>query len=220
MSNRTLPLTDALYNYILSVSLRESGVMQELREVTAKLKNHEMQISPEQAQFMSFLAELIGAKKTLEIGTFTGYSALAVALSLPDDGLLIACDINEEWTSIAQQYWKKAGVDQKIKLKLAPALETLNDLINQNEENSFDFAFIDADKPSYIDYYERTLQLLRPGGLMILDNVLLNGSVADENNQDLATNIMRELNKNILYDARVSISMLPISDGITLVRKR
>lgn len=179
-----------------------------------------MQISPEQGQFMRLLIEILGAKKTLDIGTFTGYSALCVALSLPKDGKVIACDTNVEWTNMAQQCWGEAGVSHKIDLKLAPALQTLDKLLEDGERNTFDFAFIDADKQNYISYYERSLALLRTGGLIAIDNVLWGGQVADPAIHDSDTVIIRELNAKLLMDDRVTISMLTIGDGLTLARKR
>ena len=220
MATKTLNLTDELYEYMLNTSLRESSVLQELRRETSTLSNSIMQISPEQGQFMRFLVELIGAEKTLEIGTFTGYSALSAALALPEDGQVIACDINTEWTEIAKKYWKKAGVDRKISLKLAPAEETLRALISSKQSNSFDFAFIDADKTSYDTYYELCLVLLRKGGLMLIDNVFRSGNVVDPDDNQPETCALRSLNEKILKDERVSISMLPVSDGITLAVKR
>lgn len=220
MATKTLNVTDQLYQYIQSVSVREPEIFAELRRETAKLPMGHMQISPEQGQFMALLVELIEAKKTLEIGVFTGYSAMAVANVLPEGGHVVACDISKEWTDIAQQYWTKAGVREKIDLRLGPALETLNQLLENGEAESFDFAFIDADKKSYDAYYERILQLLRPGGLMLLDNVLQEGRVADASVNDDITEAIRQLNKKIFADQRVSISLVPMSDGITLVRKR
>jgi predicted O-methyltransferase YrrM len=220
MTNQTLTLTDNLYNYILDVSLREPQVLKELRAETAKLTMHEMQISPEQGQLMALLVELINARKTLEIGVFTGYSSLAVALALPADGKVIACDVNEEWTSIAKKFWQQANVAHKIDLRLAPALQTLDELINNGEQESFDFVFIDADKQGYDAYYEKSLQLTRRGGLIMLDNMLRAGAVVDLNNNEESIRATRELNKKLHHDERVSISLLPVSDGITLARKR
>lgn len=220
MTTKTINLTENIYNYILKNSLREPEVFKELRVRTAQLTNAIMQISPEQAQFMGFLIELMGAKKTLEIGVFTGYSALAVAYALPKEGKVVACDINKEWTDIAKQYWEKAGVLQKIELHLAPAQETLQKLIAKGEKNSFDFVFIDADKKGYDDYYELSLKLLKPNGMIMLDNVLQRGRVADAEDNSENVVAIRDLNAKLLHDERVSLTMLPISDGITLVRKR
>ena len=220
MSNQTLNVTPKLYEYMLSVSLREPAILKSLREETAKLSSHNMQISPEQGQFMAFLVELIGAKKTLEIGVYTGYSALAVALVLPDDGHITACDVNEETSAIAKHFWQKAGVLQKIDLKLAPALETLDQLIQQGETNTFDFVFIDADKQNYANYYERSLVLVRQGGLILIDNVLWGGQVADLENHDKQTKAIRHLNQMVYKDERVTMSLLPLGDGLTLLRKK
>lgn len=220
MSNQTLNLTPQLYQYLLSVSLREAPILKALREKTAQLSGHEMQISPEQGQFMALIVELIGAKKTLEIGVYTGYSSLVVALALPAGGQIIACDINTETSNIAKSFWQKAGVAEKIELKLAPALETLDQLIMQGETNTFDFVFIDADKQNYSNYYERSLSLVRPGGLIIIDNVLWSGRVADSKNHDRQTEAIRQLNQKISKDKHVSMSLLPLGDGLTLVRKR
>ena len=220
MSNRTLNLTDSLYNYMLENSLREPVILKELRQVTAHMTGNQMQISPEQGQFMALLIELINAEKTLEIGVYTGYSTLAVALALPAHGKIVACDINRESTNIAYNFWEKAGVVDKIELRIAPALQTLEQLIAVNEQASFDFIFIDADKKNYPAYYEKALILLRPGGLLMLDNTLWGGAVADNNNQDLITQSMRELNAKLLHDQRITISLLPLSDGVTLARKR
>ncbi len=220
MSNRSINLTDELYDYMLSVSLREHDVLRKLREETAKHEMHNMQISPEQGQFMAMLAKLIGAKYTLEIGVFTGYSALSVALALPDDGKIIACDISAEYTSIARRYWKEAGVSHKIELHLAPAIKPLSKLIKEAHFDKFDFAFIDADKQNYDDYYEHCLQLIRPGGLIAIDNVLWDGKVLDDSIQDDNTNAIRALNKKLHADSRVDISLVPIADGLTLLRKK
>lgn len=219
MSSRTLQLTDQLYDYLLSVSLREPAVMKELWQVSSKLPAGVMVISPEQAQFIQLLIQLMGAKKTLEVGTFTGYSALAVALALPEDGQLITCDIDAQVTTIAQEYWQRAGVGNKIKLHLAPALDTLDQLLVNGEAGSFDFVFIDGDKKNYPNYYEKALQLLRTGGLVAIDNVLWSGKVADQDINDDSTCTIRQLNAAIKDDQRVSISMLPLGDGLTLARK-
>lgn len=219
MSNRSIDLNDKLYQYMLSVSLREPDILRSLRETTLKLSSHNMQIAPEQGQLMTFLIELTGAEKALEIGVYTGYSSLAVALALPETGKIIACDINTETSTIAQDFWKKAGIANKIELKLAPAIETLDGLINQNHSNSFDFIFIDADKKNYLNYYERSLTLLRPGGLMLVDNVLWNGRVADTHNHDKQTQAIREFNQTIYQNKNISMCLIPIGDGLTLIRK-
>ena len=219
MSNRSITVDDRLYDYILANSLRESALLKALREETAKLPQSLMQISPEQGQFMALLVQLIGARRTIEVGTFTGYSSLVVALALPSDGHLVACDVSEEFTAVARRYWAKAGVAGKIELRLAPALETLDRLLADGEAGQFDFAFIDADKPNYLGYYERCLKLLRPGGLMAIDNVLWSGEVADTSVTDANTTAIRALNKHVHQDTRVSMSLVPIGDGLTLLRK-
>lgn len=220
MTTRTISITDQVYDYLLAVSVREPEVLQELRQETAKLPKAMMQISSEQGQFMALLVELIGARKTIEVGVFTGYSALVVALALPADGKVVACDVSKEWTDIAAKFWQKAGVANKIDLHIAPASETLAKLIANGETNTFDFAFIDADKKGYDEYYEKCLQLIRPGGLIALDNMLQGGRVADLNNQDDITKAIRAMNEKIHQDKRVSISLVPIGDGLTLVRKK
>ncbi len=220
MSSRTLELTDRLYDYLLRTSLREPPLLAELRAETAKLPMAVMQISPEQGQFMAFLVEMIGARRTIEVGTFTGYSALCVALALPADGRVVACDVSEEYTAVARRYWSRAGVAAKIELRLAPALDTLGKLLAEGAAGNFDFAFIDADKREYDGYYEAILELLRPGGLVAIDNVLWSGAVADPAKQDDDTRAIRALNEKLKDDARVSLSLLPIGDGLTLARKR
>jgi len=220
MSNRTLQMTAEVYDYLLDVSLRESPILAELREVTAEHPMVAMQISPEQGQFMALLIRLIGARRCLEIGVYTGYSSLAVASALPEDGKIIACDVNEQFTAIARRFWDKAGVTAKIDLRLAPAMDTLDELLRDGQGGRFDFAFIDADKTSYEGYYERCLELLRPGGLIAVDNVLWSGSLVDERNQDPDCNALRSLNRKLYSDERVDLSMVPIGDGLTLARKR
>ncbi|UIE37709.1 class I SAM-dependent methyltransferase [Leptodesmis sichuanensis] len=220
MSNQTLGLSDRLAEYLKSVSLREPEVLTELRQETSHHPMSTMQIAPEQGQFMALLVQLMGARKTLEIGVFTGYSALVVALALPADGKVVACDVNEEFTAIARRYWEKAGVTNKIDLHLAPALETLDQLLASGQANTFDFAFIDADKSNYDNYYERSLQLVRPGGLIAIDNVLWSGAVADPQIQDTRTNAIRALNQKLHQDERVTLSLIPIADGLTLALKR
>jgi predicted O-methyltransferase YrrM len=219
MTKKTIGLEKNLYEYLLSVSVRESEVLTQLRQETAQLPMAIMQISPEQGQFMALLVKLIGAKKTLDIGVFTGYSSLAVALALPADGQIIACDIKEEYTVIAENYWKKAGVENKIDLRIAPALETLDNLLAAGEEESFDFAFIDADKGNYGNYYERSLKLIRPGGLIAVDNVLWSGKVADSEIQDNQTKKIRAFNEKLFQDPRITLSLVPIADGLTLAMK-
>jgi len=220
MANRTISLTEQLYDYMLSVSLREPEVLQRLRYETAQLEMAVMQISPEQGQFMALLVKLISAKRTLDVGVFTGYSSLCIALALPEDGQIIACDISKEWTSIAQRYWQEAEVAHKIDLHLAPAVETLGNLVEGGQSNSFDFAFIDADKKSYDKYYEYCFQLIRPGGLIAIDNVFRHGAVVGDLIHDANTKAICALNKKLHVDSRVDISLVPIGDGLTLVHKR
>jgi predicted O-methyltransferase YrrM len=218
MSNKTLCITEELYEYMLSVSLREPDVLHELRVETAQDEKANMQISPEQGQFMGLLVKLLGAERTLDIGVYTGYSSLSIALALPKGGRVLACDVNREWTDIARRYWRKAGVDDMIELHLAPARETLEDLLERGM-NRFDFAFIDADKKNYDLYYEYCLQLIRPGGLIAIDNVLWDGAVADAAVNDDDTVVIRALNRKIHADPRVEVSLVPIADGLGLVRK-
>ncbi len=221
MTNRTVELTESLYDYMLSVSVREPEVLTELRAETAKLAESGMQIGPEQGQFMSLLVKLIGAKRTLEVGTFTGYSALTVALALPEDGQIIACDVSDEWTSIGRRYWQRAGIAHKIDLRIGPGNETLTKLVaDHKQHNSFDFAFIDADKSNYGAYFEHCIKLVRPGGLIAVDNVLWGGAVVDAIDQKEDTVAIRELNAKLHKDERVDVSLVPIGDGLTLARKR
>jgi len=220
MSKRSIGLSAKLNDYIIAVSLREPEELRRLREKTAALAMAGMQVAPEQGQFMALMARLINARQYLEIGTFTGYSALAVALALPFEGRVIACDINPDTTAVAQRYWQAGGVAAKIELRLAPALETLDKLIGQGHAGRFDLAFIDADKENYEAYYERVLRLVRPGGLVMLDNVLWGGDVADARKHDADTDALRALNAKLLGDERVDLSMLPLADGLTLARKR
>jgi len=220
MSKRTLNLDDTLYQYLFDHSVRENALLRKLREVTAQEELSRMQIAAEQGQFMALLVELLGAERIIEIGTFTGYSALWLALAMPEHGELICCDISKEWTDIGRPFWRDAGVEDRIQLHLAPALQTLDNLIENGETGSFDMAFIDADKTNYLNYYERCLTLLRPGGLLLFDNTLWGGSVADPAEQDADTQTLRELNDKLFNDERVSISLVPIGDGLTLARKR
>ena len=220
MSNRSIVLDDTLYAYLISVSLREADVLRRLREETAKIPQHNMQIAPEQGQFMALLVELISARRCLEVGTFTGYSSLAVALALPPDGRLIACDISEEFTDRAKPFWKEAGVAEKIDLRLGPALDTLDALLEGGEAGTFDFAFIDADKVNYQGYFQRAFELIRPGGLIAVDNVLWKGAVADPARNDEDTEAIRAFNDQLSDDPRISLSLVPIADGLTLARKR
>ena len=220
MKNKSIQLDDTLYTYLLSVSLREPEVLRQLREETANHPYGGMQIAPEQGQFMALLVELIGAQRVLEIGVFTGYSSTCMALALPPDGLLMALDLSAEYTIIARRYWQLAGVANKIELRLGPALASLDRLIEDGASNSFDLAFIDADKGHYAVYYERSLRLLRPGGLLLIDNVLWGGKVADPSVEDDDTQAIRALNRIIHTDERVTEVLLPVADGLTLARKR
>ena len=220
MSTRTLNLDDRLYDYLLSVSLREAPLLRQLREETARHPDAIMQISPEQGQFMQLLIRLIGAKRCIEVGTFTGYSSLCVALALPADGYILACDVDADFTAIAERYWAEAGVLEKIDLKLAPAKQTLGERLAAGEAQSYDFAFIDADKENYGSYYESCLKLIRPGGLIAIDNVLWSGSPADPKIDTPTTNAIRMFNEEIYSDPRIDLSLLPLGDGLTLARKR
>ena len=220
MSTRTLPLTDTVYEYILAHSVREPPILARLREATAVLPGAQMQIGPEQGQFMALLAKLIGARRCVEVGTYTGYSSLAVALALPADGKLVACDINAGTTSVARQFWREAGVEARIELRLQPALKTLDELLAEHGLGSYDFAFIDADKVSYLAYYEKLLRLIRPGGLIAVDNTLWSGHVADSGHSDADTVALRAFNDHVHHDERVDLSLVPIGDGLTLLRKR
>lgn len=220
MSSKYISLDQPLYEYILASSLRESPVLAQLRAETATLPMAVMQIAPEQGQFMAMLIKLMGARRAIEVGVYTGYSALAVAEALPDDGLLVACDINAETTAIAQRYWQQAGVAHKIDLRLAPAAQTLQALLDDEQAGSFDFAFIDADKTGYSDYYELCLALLRPGGLIVVDNVLWGGAVLETPTDDDDTQAIQRFNAELSDDQRVDLSLLPLADGLSLLRKR
>ena len=217
--NKTFGLPDAVYSYLLSESLREPEILHKLRDETAKDPMARMQIAPEQGQFMSLLAQLMGAKKCIEIGVYTGYSSLCVALSLPPDGKITACDLSGEWTRIARRYWQEAGVAHKIELRLAPALDTLDALLAENQAGTYDFAFIDADKENYHAYYEYCLKLLRRGGLIAIDNTLWSGRVAEPDNHEADTVALREFNRKLHHDQRIALSLLPVADGLTLVLK-
>lgn len=219
MSKEPLQITRQLYDYILKFGFRDDALLQELRAETAKQPASQMQISPEQGQFMALLTQLTGAKRALEIGTFTGYSSISVARALPADGKLICFDVSKEYTDIARRYWAKAGLDGKIELRLGPAVETLKDLA-KTEAGKFDLAFIDANKTDYRNYYEVVLTLLRPGGAVLIDNVLWSGDVADPKNKEEETVILRDLNAFIASDNRVDFVLLPIADGLTIARKR
>jgi len=220
MTRRTIEINHDLYDYLLSVSLREPRTMRQLRDETAGLPSANMQMAPDQAQLLGLLVELMGARRCLEIGTFTGYSTLAVAAVLPADGTVVACDVSDEWTQIARRHWQEAGVLKKIDLRLAPAVDTLQALVANGEAGTFDFALIDADKENYGCYYELCLELLRAGGLVAIDNVLWDGQVIDQSVSDDETTAIREFNSALHVDSRVSLSLVPIGDGMTLARKR
>jgi predicted O-methyltransferase YrrM len=219
MSGKNLPMTDALEAYLRTVSLREPGILRRLREATAELPEAHLQIAPEEGQFLQLLVRLLGAHRVLEIGTFTGYSALWMALALPEDGLLVTCDSSEEWTAIAREYWKEAGLAERIDLRLGPASESLAALLEE-ERGHYDLAFIDADKEGYDGYYEACLKLLRSGGLVVVDNTLWYGRPADPADQDADTVAIRQFNDKLHADERVDLSLLPLVDGVTLARKR
>lgn len=219
MTRRTLPLDDALSDYVLAHSLREHPELAALREATRALPNANMQIAPEQGQFMALLVKLIGARRTIEVGVFTGYSSLAVALALPADGQMLACDISDEYTRVAREHWERAGVAHKIKLVLAPAAQTLDERIVAGEVGRYDFAFIDADKTGYDGYYERCLKLVRTGGLIAVDNTLWSGRVAQPST-DADTVALQRFNEKLHRDERIDVVLLPIGDGFTLARKR
>jgi len=220
MSSRSISLTDSLYGYLLEVSLREPDLLLRLREETAADPMARMQISPEQGQFMALLVRLMGARRCIEVGVFTGYSSLCVAAALPADGRIVACDVSAHWTQMARRYWEAGGVAHKIDLRLAPAVETLESLLAAGGAGNYDFAFIDADKTNYVAYYERSLELLRPGGLVVVDNTLWSGRVADPEVADEDTVALRHFNEHLHRDARVDLSLLPMGDGLTLARKR
>jgi caffeoyl-CoA O-methyltransferase len=217
---RHTALTPDLHAYLVRASVREPEVLARLREQTRPLPGAGMQIGPDQGQFLRFLVETIAARRAIEVGVFTGYSSISVALGLPDDGELVACDLSDEWTAIARKYWEEAGVAHKIRLHLRPALDTLDALLAGGRAGAFDFAFVDADKERYDAYYERCLLLLRPGGIVAFDNVLWGGSVADPSDTSADTVAIRALNEKLHGDRRVAISMLPIGDGVTLARKK
>ena len=220
MPRRTTPLTDELYDYYLEVSVREDDIHRRLREETGKLENAQMQISAEQGQFMTLFVGAMQVKKALELGTFTGYSALCIAEGMVDDGQLICCDVDEEWPSFGRRYWAEAGVGHKIEFRAGRAEDTLRQLMAEGHEEEFDFVFIDADKKGLEDYYEKSLRLVRPGGVIAVDNTLWSGRVADESVHDDATNTIRGFNARVVDDKRVSLSLVPIGDGLTLLRKK
>ena len=220
MSNRTIAITESIYQYLCDHSLREDPILKDLRGHTYDMEERAMQIAPEQGQFMQMLVKLIGAKNTIEVGVFTGYSSLAIALALPEDGRIVACDVNPQYTSVAEKFWVSACVREKIDLRIGPAKNTLLELINAGLTGTFDFAFIDADKVNYDHYYELCLQLIRPGGLITVDNVLWGGAVSDDAINDVDTNSIRALNDKLYQDERIELSLVPIGDGLTLAMKR
>jgi caffeoyl-CoA O-methyltransferase len=220
MTERTRLLPEDVYDYVIACSSREPDVLAKLRAATAPRPESEMQIGADQGQLMALLVRLIGARHCIEIGTYTGYSALAVALALPADGRVIACDVNAEWTEIGRRFWREAGVESKIHLRLKPALETLDELLEQGEANRFDFAFIDADKPSYGAYYEKLLRLIRPGGLIAVDNTLALAGAPIIRQTSASANAMREFNETVHRDERVDLALLTVGEGLTLLRKR
>jgi predicted O-methyltransferase YrrM len=220
MSRTTLPLTERLHQYLLASSLREHPALRQLRDDTSALPAAGMQIAPEQGQFMALLVELIGARRVLEIGCFTGYSALAMALALPPDGRLVTLEVNAEPIELGRRAWRAAGVAERIEVRLGLALDSLDALLRDSSADTFDLAFIDADKKSYDAYYERALRLVRPGGLILLDNVLWGGAVADPADHERQTEALRALNAKLHRDERISLSLLPLGDGLTVARKR
>lgn len=220
MSSRTIQLNDALYQYLLDVSVREPPILRRLREETSQKPYANIQISPEQGRFLALLVQLIGARRCIEVGVFTGYSSLSVAMALPGDGSMIACDVSSDYTAVARNYWDEAGVAGKIDLRIAPALATLDDVVKADDVEPYDFVFIDADKSNYALYYERALTLLHPNGLIALDNTLWSGRVADPANKESDTVALREFNYTLYTDDRIDLSLIPIGDGLTLARKR
>lgn len=219
MSTRTLGLDDVLHQYLLDVSVDEDPVVKALRVRTATLEEHYMQISPEQGQFFKLLLKLMNARQVIEVGTYTGYSALCMAQAVGARGRVVCCDISEEWTAIGREFWEQAGVAERIDLRLAPALETLEQMRQAGEAGCFDFAFIDADKGNYQAYYEHLLDLIRPGGVIAVDNTLWSGRVADPSEEEPDTVAIREFNRMLAGDSRVMVSLVPIGDGLTLARK-
>jgi predicted O-methyltransferase YrrM len=220
MANKTMGISDDLAAYVVKVGTREPDVLARLREQTAAIPQHNMQIAPEQGAFLALLVELIGARRCIEIGTFTGYSSTAVALALPEDGQIVCCDVSEEWTSLARTYWAEAGVSGKVDLRIAPATETLDQLVAGGQEATYDFAFVDADKAGYDAYYERLLRLIRPGGLIVFDNMLWGGNVLDTDPSDEDTKALKALNAKLAGDERITLCLLPVADGVTLARRR
>ncbi|MGZ4427108.1 MAG: class I SAM-dependent methyltransferase [Nocardioidaceae bacterium] len=220
MANKTIGISDELAAYVMKVGAREPDVLARLREETAAIPEHDMQIAPEEGAFLALMVELTGARRCIEVGTFTGYSSTAVALALPEDGRLVCCDVSEEWTALARRYWTEAGVADKIDLRIAPATETLDRLLAAGEEATYDFAFVDADKTGYDAYYERLLRLVRSGGLIAFDNTLWGGEVLDQGSEDEDTRAIQALNAKLADDERITLCLLPVADGVTLARVR
>ena len=220
MTSKSIGLPDDVYDYVLAHGVREPGILARLREETASHPMAQMQIEPLQGAIFRLLVELLDARSYVEVGTFTGYSSLAVALAMPADGRLVCCDVSEEYTNVARRYWAEAGVADRVNLRIGPGIDTLDDLLAEGRENTFDLAFIDADKKSYPDYYERCLRLVRPGGVVALDNVLWGGEIADMAKQDRDTLALRAVNELVRDDGRVTVVLLPVADGMTLARKR
>jgi predicted O-methyltransferase YrrM len=220
MANRTIGISDELAAYVVKVGTREPDVLARLREETAAIPQSRMQIAPVEGAFLAMLVVLTDARRCIEIGTFTGYSSTVVALALPENGSIVCCDVSEEWTSLARKYWDEAGVASKIDLRIAPAAETLDRLIENGEQAAYDFAFVDADKTGYDGYYERLLQLVRPGGLIAFDNTLWGGAVLDVDPEDDDTRAIQALNAKLARDDRITLCLLPVADGVTLARRR
>lgn len=220
MADRSLLVAQDVYQYALSASPREPEVLARLREATAAIPHSEMQIGPDQGRFMALLVKLIGARRCIEIGTYTGYSALAVALALPEDGRLVACDVSAEWTNVGRRFWREAGVESRIDLRIQPALETLDELLADGAAGTFDFAFLDADKPNYGAYYEKLLLLMRPGGLIAVDNTLSVAGAPVVHGQSVSAKALRAFNDLVRPDERVDFALLTIGEGLTLLRKR
>jgi len=220
MANRTIGISDEVAAYVVEVGTREPAVLARLREETAALPQHNMQVAAEEGAFLAMLVELTGARRCIEVGTFTGYSSLSVALAMPEDGSIVCCDVSEEWTAMARRAWADAGVADKVDLRIAPASDTLDALAAEGGESAYDFAFVDADKSGYDGYYEQLLRLVRPGGLIVFDNTLWGGRVLEEDPDDEDTRAIQALNRKLATDERVSLCLLPLADGVTLARKR